>query len=79
MTFSHIFPLTEGASGDNTRSLIDQSQMGEQEQVSTVMEEEKVIKEEEIEVVSICKKSHVLKLKNSSIYIHDRLLLKDCP
>ncbi|KAK8375534.1 hypothetical protein O3P69_008391 [Scylla paramamosain] len=40
----------ESTSGDNTRSIIDQSQMGEQEQVSAVMEDEKVIKEEDLEV-----------------------------
>lgn len=33
--------------------------MGEQEQVSTVMEEEKVIKEEDLEVVSICRNAQM--------------------
>ncbi|XP_045112764.1 TATA box-binding protein-like 1 isoform X6 [Portunus trituberculatus] len=40
----------ESTSGDNTRSIINQSQMGEQEQVTAVMEDEKVIKEEDLEV-----------------------------
>ena len=51
---AYVFLFTESTSGDNTRSIINQSQMGEQEQVSAVMEEEKVIKEEELEVVCIC-------------------------
>ncbi|MPC13191.1 TATA box-binding protein-like protein 1 [Portunus trituberculatus] len=42
--------FSESTSGDNTRSIINQSQMGEQEQVTAVMEDEKVIKEEDLEV-----------------------------